>query len=80
MKECAHTWIAVTLPLLFVRLDIVGVLADPDKPPRREERDFAMYQSLYRSDTIHILEQRWTCRVPATGRPSERRQVFSDVG
>ena len=79
MNECAHPWITVALPMLFVRSDAVGLLAVSDGPPLIENRDFTMHQSLHPSDTIHILKQRWTCRIPATGRPSEHRQVFSSV-
>ena len=80
MNECAHPWITVALPMLFVRLDIASVLADSDEPSLIEERDVTVYQSVHPSDTVYILEQRWTSRVPATGRPSERCQVFSSVG
>ena len=80
MNECAHPWTTVVLSMLFVGLDIVGVFARSDERPLIEERDVTVYQSLYPSDTIHILKQRWTSRVPATGRPSEHRQVFSSAG
>jgi len=80
MNECAHGWITVALPMLFVGLDIVSVLAGSDEPPPTEERDFTVYQSLHPSDTIHILEWRGTRRVPATGRPPKHRKVFSSVG
>ena len=56
MNECAHAWITVALPMLFVGLDIVGVLTGSDEPPLIEERDFTVYQSLHPSHTIHILE------------------------
>jgi hypothetical protein len=58
MNECAHAWIAVALPMLFVGWDIVRVLAGSDKPPLIEKRDFTVHQSLYPFDAIHILEQR----------------------
>lgn len=79
MNECAHAWIAVALPMLVVRVDIVGVLADAYEPSPVEERDFALHQGLRPFDTIHLLERCWPCGVPATGRSSEHRQVFSSV-
>ena len=44
-----------------------------------EKRDFPMHQSLYPLDTIYFFEQRWTSRVSASGRSSERCQIFSRV-
>ena len=31
MNECAHAWITAALPMLFVSLDVVRVLTDPDE-------------------------------------------------
>ena len=63
MNECAHAWIAVTLPMLVVGVDIVGVLADAYESSLVEERDFALHQGLHPFDTIHLLEQRLVSRV-----------------
>jgi hypothetical protein len=57
MNECAHVWIAVALPMLFVGPDIVRVLAGSDKPPLIEKRDFTVDQSFYPFDAIRILDQ-----------------------
>ena len=37
MNECAHAWLTVALPILFVRLDIIRVLPSSDEPPFIEE-------------------------------------------
>ena len=37
MNECPHAWITVALPILFVRLDIIRVLAGSNEPPLVEE-------------------------------------------
>jgi hypothetical protein len=53
--------------MLLVGFDIVGVIAGDDEPSLVEERDFTVHQSFHPFDAIHILEQHWTRRIPATG-------------
>ena len=79
MNECAHGWITIALPMLTVRSLILLVFPPTLMDLLIEERDFAMHQSLHPFDTVHLLEQRWTHRVPTTGRSSQRRQVFPSV-
>ena len=78
MNECAHGWITVALPMLFVssRALFIHIATLMTLPPI-EIRDLVVYQSLHPFDTVHLLEQRRPCRISPTGRPSKYRQVFS---
>lgn len=78
MNECAHAWITVTLPMLFVgRSRDSGVLHNSYPPRLIEKRNITVHQSLHPFDTICLLDQHWTCRVSASGRSSKHRQVFA---
>ena len=60
MNECAHAWITVMLPMIFVGLDIVGALADSNVLPLLiDDGDITVHRNLHPLNTIHFLEQCW---------------------